>query len=141
VVGARNADSSPPSRTEPSGIIHQVVPFETQMDQALAAADLVVARAGASTVAELAAMAMPSILVPWPGAAADHQRANARWLLAAGGAVVIEDSEWDAARMALELDALMADPDRLEALSVGAESVGTTDGADRVAELIERYAR
>ena len=62
------------------GILYTVVGYEERMPQAYAAADLVVARAGASTVAELAAIGVPSILVPWPGAAADHQTDNARSL-------------------------------------------------------------
>ena len=80
VVGERFLTDDATAAAGPArdGILYTVVGYEERMPQAYAAADLVVARAGASTVAELAAIGVPSILVPWPGAAADHQTDNAR---------------------------------------------------------------
>ena len=79
--------------------------------QALAAADLVVARAGGSLF-EVAAHGRPAILIPYPHAAADHQAANARWMEQGGAAVVVPDGELSAARLARETAALLADPQR-----------------------------
>ncbi len=104
---------------------------------ALAAADLVVARAGGS-VFEIAAHGLPAILVPYPHAAANHQRANARWMADAGAALVIADAELSGARLGGEVAALLADRDRLAAMSAAAGSLARPDAAREVAqELLE----
>ena len=77
-------------------------PTSSRSRDALAAADLVVARAGGS-VLELAAAGLPAVLVPYPHATADHQTANARWIEAAGAAVVVPDAELDGPRLAREV--------------------------------------
>ncbi|MGD9794669.1 MAG: glycosyltransferase [Acidimicrobiia bacterium] len=147
VVGERNLATAPPSRSGiddngmPNGIVHQVIGFESHMDVALTAADVVIARAGASTVAELAALAVPSVLIAWPDAAADHQRANARWLANAGAAIAIEDAEWNGARMTRVVDGLRSSPTDLDAMASAARSLDARHGAERIAELIEEHAR
>jgi UDP-N-acetylglucosamine--N-acetylmuramyl-(pentapeptide) pyrophosphoryl-undecaprenol N-acetylglucosamine transferase len=104
---------------------------------ALAAADLVVARAGGS-IFEVAAHGRPAILVPYPHAAADHQSTNARWMAQAGAAVVIPDAELGASRLARETAALLADPPRLRAMAAASERLGRPDAAREVAgELLE----
>jgi UDP-N-acetylglucosamine--N-acetylmuramyl-(pentapeptide) pyrophosphoryl-undecaprenol N-acetylglucosamine transferase len=110
------------------------------MDLAYAAADLVVARAGATTVAELAALGVPSILVPWPQAAEDHQTANARALEKAGGALLVPEPDFDADRLAREVDRLRSAPDALAALSTGARSLGRRGAAAAIARLAEELA-
>jgi len=100
---------------------------------AYAAADLAVARAGGS-VFELAAAGLPSVLVPYPHATADHQTGNARYMERAGAAVVVPDSELDGPRLAREVGALLASPERLAAMAAGARAVARPDAADRVAE-------
>jgi UDP-N-acetylglucosamine--N-acetylmuramyl-(pentapeptide) pyrophosphoryl-undecaprenol N-acetylglucosamine transferase len=107
---------------------------------ALAAADLVVARAGGS-VMELAAAGLPAVLVPYPHAAADHQTANARFIEAAGAAVVVPDVELDGPRLAREVGALLAAPQRLAAMANGARAVARPDAADRIAEELLALAR
>jgi UDP-N-acetylglucosamine--N-acetylmuramyl-(pentapeptide) pyrophosphoryl-undecaprenol N-acetylglucosamine transferase len=108
---------------------------------ALAVADLVVARAGGS-VFEIAAHGLPAVLVPYPHASADHQSANARWMSDAGAAVVIADAELSGARLGGEVAALLADRDRLSAMSAAAESLARPDAAREVAqELLEAAAR
>lgn len=97
-------------------------------------ADLVISRAGANTVAELAALGLPSILVPYPFAADDHQRANAMALARAGGARVIDDAECDGERMAREIVDLLGDAEGLDAMAAKAKSVGRPDAAKRIAE-------
>ena len=99
---------------------------------ALGAADLVAARAGGS-VLELAAAGLPSILVPYPHATADHQTANARYVEAEGAAVVVADAELDAARLAREVEALLADPHRLGAMARSARALARPDAAERIA--------
>jgi UDP-N-acetylglucosamine--N-acetylmuramyl-(pentapeptide) pyrophosphoryl-undecaprenol N-acetylglucosamine transferase len=111
------------------------------MDLALAAADVAVCRAGASTVAELAAVGVPAVLVPFPGATGDHQTANARAFERAGAAVVVPDDALDEARLVREVDALLDDPDRLTLMSKAALATARRDAADRVAELVEECAR
>jgi UDP-N-acetylglucosamine--N-acetylmuramyl-(pentapeptide) pyrophosphoryl-undecaprenol N-acetylglucosamine transferase len=105
--------------------------------QALAAADLVVARAGGSLF-EVAAHGRPAILVPYPHAAADHQAANARWMEQGGAAVVVPDGELSAARLARETAALLADPQRMRAMAAAARRLARPDAAEVVAgELLE----
>ncbi len=107
---------------------------------ALACSDLVIARSGGS-VFELAAHGCPSILVPYPHAAADHQSANAGWMAGAGAAVVIADRELTAERLAVEVQALLADPPRLTAMAAAAASVARPDAAREIAhELLDAAA-
>ncbi len=105
--------------------------------QALAGADLVVARSGGS-VFEIAAHGRPAILVPYPHAAGDHQSANARWMADAGAAVVIADAELSAPRLAAEVAALIGDGDRLESMARASSGLARPQAAHEVArELLE----
>jgi UDP-N-acetylglucosamine--N-acetylmuramyl-(pentapeptide) pyrophosphoryl-undecaprenol N-acetylglucosamine transferase len=109
----------------------------TDFADALAAADLVVARAGGS-VFELAAYGLPAILVPYPHASGDHQSANARWMSDAGAAVTIRDDELTGARLARVAAALLADRSRLAAMASASRSLARPDAAREVArELLE----
>jgi UDP-N-acetylglucosamine--N-acetylmuramyl-(pentapeptide) pyrophosphoryl-undecaprenol N-acetylglucosamine transferase len=109
--------------------------------QALAAADLVIARSGGS-VAEIAAYGLPAILVPYPHASADHQSANARWMVQAGAAVVIPDGELSAARLAAEVEALLQDRPRLAAMAKASKGIARPDAAQEIArELLNAAGR
>jgi UDP-N-acetylglucosamine--N-acetylmuramyl-(pentapeptide) pyrophosphoryl-undecaprenol N-acetylglucosamine transferase len=109
--------------------------------EALAAADLAVARAGGS-VFEIAAHGLPAILVPYPHAAGDHQSANAHWMAAAGAAIVIADRELTPARLAGEVFELLGDPARLAAMADASKRLARPDAAREVArELLEAAAR
>jgi UDP-N-acetylglucosamine--N-acetylmuramyl-(pentapeptide) pyrophosphoryl-undecaprenol N-acetylglucosamine transferase len=99
---------------------------------ALAAADLVAARAGGS-VLEVAAAGLPAVLVPYPHATADHQTHNARWMEQAGAAVVVPDNELDGPRLAREVGALLAAPARLRSMAAAAAKVARTDAAELIA--------
>jgi len=99
---------------------------------ALAAADLVAARAGGS-VLEVAAAGLPAVLVPYPHATADHQTHNARWMEQAGAAVVVPDGELDGPRLAREVGALLAAPQRLREMAAAAAKVARTDAAELIA--------
>ncbi|MGI8686518.1 MAG: undecaprenyldiphospho-muramoylpentapeptide beta-N-acetylglucosaminyltransferase [Acidimicrobiales bacterium] len=123
------------------GLVYDPVEYEQQMPLLYAAADVVLSRAGGSTVAELAAAGVPAVLVPLPGAPNDHQTANAMALVRAGAAVLVPDAELTPERLAAELDPLLADPDRLAAMADAGRRIARPDAADRVADLVERHAR
>lgn len=110
-------------------------------DAALAACDLVVARAGGS-VFEIAAHGRPAILVPYPHAAGDHQAANASWMVRAGAAVAIPDAKLTAPRLAREVAQLLADPARLTAMGHASAALARPDAARAVArELLDAARR
>ena len=116
---------------------YRLFPYIEPFADALAAADLVVARAGGS-VFELAAAGLPAILVPYPHATADHQTSNARYMAEAGAAIVIPDSELDGPRLAREVAALLGAPQRMAAMTKAARAVARPDAAERIAdELLE----
>ena len=119
---------------------YDLVEYEEAMATVYAAADLVVCRSGATTVAELAAAGVPAVLVPLPGAPGDHQTANARRLVDSGGAVIVSDAELDGVRLAAEVEALLDDPDRLSTMAVAATALARPDAAAAVVALIEQHA-
>jgi UDP-N-acetylglucosamine--N-acetylmuramyl-(pentapeptide) pyrophosphoryl-undecaprenol N-acetylglucosamine transferase len=106
----------------------------------LASSHLVVSRSGAGTVAELAAIGRPSILVPLPGAIDQDQFANAGVLAAVDGAIRIPQDEFTPDRLAAEISALAAEPQRLAAMAQAARSVGRLDAAERLADLVGKVA-
>ncbi|MBM3648105.1 MAG: undecaprenyldiphospho-muramoylpentapeptide beta-N-acetylglucosaminyltransferase [Alphaproteobacteria bacterium] len=118
------------------GIVVELAPFFADLPRRLAAAHLVIGRAGASTVAELATIGRPSILIPYPHAADDHQTANARAFEAAGACVVIPHGEFDAVVLAGHLASLLAAPQRLAAMAAAAHAAGRPDAAARLADLV-----
>jgi UDP-N-acetylglucosamine--N-acetylmuramyl-(pentapeptide) pyrophosphoryl-undecaprenol N-acetylglucosamine transferase len=115
------------------GLGARVEAFLGDMGAVYAAADVVVARAGAMTCAELTAVGLPSILVPYPFAADDHQRHNAEVLVRAGAATMILDRELDAERLATALWALLSDPKHHAAMASAARALGRPQAAERVA--------
>jgi len=124
-----------------AGVTGECVPFIADMAARYAWADIVVCRGGALTVAELAAVGLGAIIVPLPGAIADEQTANARFLLDAGGAIVISQADLTSARSPLA--GVLASLTRAEALkmAVAAHRVGRRDAAERVADACIELAR
>jgi UDP-N-acetylglucosamine--N-acetylmuramyl-(pentapeptide) pyrophosphoryl-undecaprenol N-acetylglucosamine transferase len=108
-------------------------PYIEPFADALAAADLAVARAGGG-VQELLVAGLPSVLVPYPHATADHQTKNARWAEAAGAAVVVPDAELDGPRLAREVAALLGSPQRMGAMANAARAAARPDAAERIAD-------
>jgi UDP-N-acetylglucosamine--N-acetylmuramyl-(pentapeptide) pyrophosphoryl-undecaprenol N-acetylglucosamine transferase len=106
----------------------------------MAAAHVVVSRSGASTVAELAAVGRPAILVPLPHALDQDQFVNAGVLAQAGGAVRIEQRDFTPERLAAEIAQLAAEPGRLARMAQTAKSAGTLDAAERLADVVTRIA-
>jgi UDP-N-acetylglucosamine--N-acetylmuramyl-(pentapeptide) pyrophosphoryl-undecaprenol N-acetylglucosamine transferase len=143
VVGRRQYENVPAARPAavPAGLVYQQVRFEDRMDLLLAAADLAVQRAGASTVAELTTAGLPAILIPLPGAPGDHQTANADRLAAAGAAVVIADADLDATRLGQEIDRLIHDDAARVAMGAAALGLARPGAARAVAALAEEHSR
>jgi UDP-N-acetylglucosamine--N-acetylmuramyl-(pentapeptide) pyrophosphoryl-undecaprenol N-acetylglucosamine transferase len=140
LIGARNDDGRRQPRPGPEGLQYQVVPFEADMPRCLAACDLLVVRAGASTVAEVGAVGVPAVLVPWKDAAADHQRANAAALADSGGAIMVDEAAFDEPWLTARVDQLMADRPALRRLGERAAGIGRRDGAARIANLAREVA-
>ena len=122
-------------------IAAEVAPFFADLPARMAASHLVVSRSGASTVAELAAIGRPAILVPLPHALDQDQRANAGMLMAAGGAIRLDQAEFTPDRLASEIAALAAEPARLARMAAAAKAAGSLDAADRLADLVLRVRR
>ena len=114
----------------------RVRPYLAPIAHAYAASDLALCRAGAMTTAELCAWGIPSVLVPLPTAAADHQTANARALEAAGASLVLAQSEFTPARISETLAMLDGNPSRLARLAVAAAARGRPDAAETIARRI-----
>ncbi|MFP4127056.1 MAG: glycosyltransferase, partial [Alphaproteobacteria bacterium] len=123
------------------GVAAELAAFFDDMPARLAAADLVVSRAGASAVAEILLVGRASVLVPYPHAADDHQRANARALDAAGAAVAVDPAEATAERLAAVLDELVGDAPRLAGMAAAARGLARADAAERLADRMEEVGR
>ena len=115
----------------------ELATYLPDMPEQLGWAHLVIARAGASTIAELTAAGRPAILVPLPGATDDHQTANAREITAAGGARTIPQPRFTAVELAKQMQKLGLDPAALENAAGRAKSVGKPDAVSDLADLVE----
>jgi len=115
----------------------EVLPFIKDMASAYSKADLVVCRAGATTMAELAAAGKPSILIPYPFASDDHQRLNAKAMVDAGAAIMIEDARLDGSSLSREIARLMARPEALADMAEKARLMNRNDASKLICkELI-----
>ncbi len=121
-------------------IASEVAPFFTDLPARISSSHIVVARSGASTVAEVAAIGRPAILVPLPHALDQDQSANAGVLADAGAAIRLPQREFTPDRLAAEISALASAPQRLVSMAAAARSQGSTNGADRLADLVEKVA-
>ena len=118
--------------------VASVVPFIDDMASALMAADIVVARAGASTLAEVCAVGRPSILIPYPFATDDHQFQNALSLERRGAAVALRQTDATVERLASEIERLAKSVERRMAMAGAAAGIGASDAAMRIAaDLLE----
>jgi len=129
------------ARYAAAGIAAELSSFFPDVAARLVAAHLAIARAGASTVAELAVAGRPSVLVPLPNAIDGHQSANARALADAGGAWVMPQPEFTPAGLAERLAAVLTDAPALARAAVGARSVARADAAARLADRVEDFVR
>jgi UDP-N-acetylglucosamine--N-acetylmuramyl-(pentapeptide) pyrophosphoryl-undecaprenol N-acetylglucosamine transferase len=122
------------------GIPAELMTYIEDMPEKIADAHLVIGRAGASTVAELSAAGRPAILVPFAAATDDHQTANAREMLKAGGARAIQEADFTPQVLARQIEALAMDPIALANAAARALSVGRPHAARDLADLVERVA-
>jgi len=118
----------------------EVAPFFSDLPARIAASHLVISRSGASTVAELAAVGRPAILVPLPHALDQDQLANATVLEKAGGAIRIDQAAFTPDKLASEIARIAVEPDTLGVMAERARAAGALDAADRLAELVLRVA-
>jgi UDP-N-acetylglucosamine--N-acetylmuramyl-(pentapeptide) pyrophosphoryl-undecaprenol N-acetylglucosamine transferase len=122
------------------GFQARVEGFLQDMAAAYRAADFAIARAGASTIFELAAVGKPALLVPYPHAANDHQRLNAEAMVQAGGAWTVPDQFCDGPRIAASVQAALEKPEVLRSMGARARGLARPDAADRIVDLLEQVA-
>jgi UDP-N-acetylglucosamine--N-acetylmuramyl-(pentapeptide) pyrophosphoryl-undecaprenol N-acetylglucosamine transferase len=115
----------------------ELAAFFTDLPQRMAAAHLVIARSGASTISELAAIGRPSILIPFPFATDDHQTANADVMVRAGAASLMQQRDITAGKLAAMLGEVFAAPDALRVRAAAAHSLARPDAAARLADLVD----
>jgi UDP-N-acetylglucosamine--N-acetylmuramyl-(pentapeptide) pyrophosphoryl-undecaprenol N-acetylglucosamine transferase len=120
---------------------YRVVDYIEGMGEALAASDLVIARAGATSIAEITELGVPSILVPYPFATDDHQTSNAHALATVGGARVVPDAELDSEMFAELVTQLLADDAARATMAAATRALGVPEAAQRVADVISSAAR
>jgi UDP-N-acetylglucosamine--N-acetylmuramyl-(pentapeptide) pyrophosphoryl-undecaprenol N-acetylglucosamine transferase len=118
-----------------------VAPFIFEMDRAYGCADVVVCRAGATTIAELTGMGLASVLIPYPFSAGGHQKKNALLLGARGASVVLSDEDLSGEVLARTLVELLEDPDRLKTMRERASRLGRRDAAAKISESILKLCR
>lgn len=141
-LGSRDWAGLATSVPAPAGGLHyQAVEYEDRVPTVLSAADVWVGRAGGTTMAELTAVGVPSVLVPLPIAPHDHQAVGARHLEAAGGCAVVLDHDCTGERLAAEIGPLLSDQRALDRMAAAAADAGHPDAAERVADLVEAHRR
>ena len=119
-----------------AGVAGRVEPFLPAVAREMAAADVVLSRAGATTLAELAASGRPAVLIPFPGATDDHQRKNAELLAGAGAAVVIDERELTPDRLADVAAELMQDEERRRRMAAAIRGFAKPDAAARIVDTL-----
>lgn len=124
------------ARYDEAGMPAELAAFFPDLPERMAASDLVIARAGASTVAELAAIGRPSILVPLPGAIDDHQRANAACFALDGGAFVLQQTDLTPGRLGAVVAELLGHPERLQQMATAAVRFGRPNAGEELAGLV-----
>lgn len=119
-----------------AGILAEVQPFFTDVPDRLAACQLVISRAGASSVADITVIGRPAIFIPYAAATGDHQSANARPLSDSGAAIVLPESVLDVPTLARDIQAILTDKGRAAAMAAAALSHGKPDAAHGLAQLV-----
>jgi len=122
------------------GITAEVQPFFQDVPRRMAEAQLVISRAGASSIADLAVIGRPSILIPYAAAAGDHQSANARGLVEADAAILIPESKLSAPNLSEHIKSILSNADAALRMSQAALSVGAPDATERLVALVRQLA-
>ncbi len=123
------------------GINADVQPFFHDVPALMSEAQLVISRSGASSVADISVIGRPSILIPFAAAAGDHQSANARGLVGAGGAILIPERALDVASLSAQITTILTNPAAAQKMSAAALSAGVPDATDRLVALVEQLAQ
>lgn len=123
-----------------AGIEAEVKPFFQDVPRRMAEAQLVICRAGASSIADLTVIGRPSILIPFAAAAGDHQTANARGLVEAGAAIMIPEAALTAESLSEQAALILGNPKAAQMMTRAAESVGAPDATERLVSLVEELA-
>jgi UDP-N-acetylglucosamine--N-acetylmuramyl-(pentapeptide) pyrophosphoryl-undecaprenol N-acetylglucosamine transferase len=126
-------------RSGDNGVWYRVVGYENRMSDVYAACDMLIGRGGAGTVADVATVGIPAILIPWSGASDDHQRANVAWLSDDDAALMI-DEQHVTSELATSLRELRSNPDRLERLASRARALGEPNRGGAIPDLIHEVA-
>ncbi len=121
-----------------SGCHADIAPFFSNMPELYTQSHLIISRAGASSVFEIAAAGLPSILIPLPTAADDHQTANAKYITDFNGGLAVSQKEFTPEHLAKILEDLMLHPERLQQMSLSIRRSAITDAATRLADAIEK---
>jgi len=117
----------------------RIAAFHHRMEEAYSAADLVVARAGAASLAEFAAFSLPGILIPFPYATDDHQTRNAEIYARVQAAILLKESEVSGELLAHKIRELIEDPERIQQMAANSSRLAPQDAAGRVVTTMERY--
>ena len=123
------------------GISAEVKPFFQDVPSRMSEAQLVISRAGASSIADLTVIGRPSILIPFAAAAGDHQTANAHGLVEAGASILIPETQLNAASLSEQITAILSNPDAARHMSQAALSVGAPDATERLVALVLELAQ
>lgn len=137
----KNDDRLAAANYQRDEIPHYVAPFHHRMEEAYSAADLVISRAGASSLSELSQFGLPSILIPYPHATDDHQKANGEIYAAAGAAVLAEEKSIVPEVFAATISNLLNDPGRRSAMAKAARGLAPESAARNVADVMEQAVR
>jgi UDP-N-acetylglucosamine--N-acetylmuramyl-(pentapeptide) pyrophosphoryl-undecaprenol N-acetylglucosamine transferase len=137
----KNDDRLAAANYQRDGIPHYVAPFHHRMEEAYSAADLVISRAGASSLSEQAVFGLPAILIPYPYATDDHQKANAAIFVRAGAAEIVDEKEARPEFFSVLVSNLLEDSARRAAMSEAAKKLSPDSAADNVADVMERAVR
>ncbi|WP_170395649.1 UDP-N-acetylglucosamine--N-acetylmuramyl-(pentapeptide) pyrophosphoryl-undecaprenol N-acetylglucosamine transferase [Ruegeria arenilitoris] len=123
------------------GIRAEVKPFFHDVPRRMSDAQLVISRSGASSVADISVIGRPSILIPFAAAAGDHQTANARGLVQAGGAIMIPENALDVSSLTEQITAVLTNPEAAQKMAHAALSTGAPDATERLTALVEQLAQ
>ena len=137
----RNDDRLAAANYQRDGIPHHVAPFHHAMEEAYSAADLSISRAGASSLSELACFGLPSILIPYPHATDDHQKANAAIFVRAGAAEMVDEKEARPELFSVLVSNLLEDSGRRAAMSAAMKKLSPESAAENVADVMERAVK
>ncbi|KUJ79375.1 UDP-N-acetylglucosamine--N-acetylmuramyl-(pentapeptide) pyrophosphoryl-undecaprenol N-acetylglucosamine transferase [Ruegeria profundi] len=123
------------------GIRAEVEPFFQDVPRRISDAQLVISRSGASSVADISVIGRPSVLIPFAAAAGDHQTANARGLVQAGGAIMIPENALDVSSLTEQITSVLTNPEAAQKMAQAALSTGTPDATERLVHLVEDLAQ